>query len=118
LEQLFKCGDDRKSASDYIRQLERDSFLEVDGYPWSGKLWSDSFQFELPPHLSNQDEATAVYRRPVKIVKLGKEASPLSKGGSVGYDEAKDFNWLFAPNLEWIAQALAVSEECSNERSH
>jgi pimeloyl-ACP methyl ester carboxylesterase len=118
LEQLFKCGDDRKSASDYIRQLERDSLLEVDGYPWSGKLWSDSFQFELPSPLISEDGATQAYRRPVKIVKLGKEAAPLSKGGSVGYDEAKDFNWLFAPNLEWITQALAVSGKGCNERSH
>jgi hypothetical protein len=118
LEQLFKCGDDRKSASDYIRQLERDSFLEVDGYPWTGKLWSDSFRFELPSPLSNQEEAAQAYRRPVKIVKLGKEAAPISKGGSVGYDEAKDFNWLFAPNLEWIAQALVISQEGRNEPSH
>ena len=37
---------------------------------------------------------------------------------AVGYDEAKDFNWLFAPNLEWITQALAVSGKGCNERSH
>jgi hypothetical protein len=25
----------------------------------------------------------------------------------VGYDDLKDFNWLYAPNREWIANAVA-----------
>ena len=48
LEQIFKFGDDRKSASDYIRELESGSPLEVDGYRWSFGLWRDSFDFTLP----------------------------------------------------------------------
>jgi pimeloyl-ACP methyl ester carboxylesterase len=106
LEQIFKGPDERKSASDYIRQFERDSFVEVDGYPWSSQLWSDSFGVELPDALGGEDRAAATYRRPVRIVRLGKEAAPLAKGGSVGYDEAKDFSWLFAPNLDWVTGFL------------
>ncbi len=117
LEQIFKSADERKSASDYIRQFERDSFVEVDGYAWPDKLWSDSFGVELPEALANEDLAGSVYGRPVRIVKLTKEAAPLVKGGSVGYDEAKDFNWLFAPTFDWMAGVLKTrkgSDEPSN----
>ena len=117
LEQIFKSGDERKSASDYIRQFERDSFVEVDGYPWPNKLWNDSFDVQLPEALANEDIAGSVYGRPVRIVKLTKEAAPLVKGGSVGYDEAKDFSWLFAPNFDWMAGVLMPrkgSDEPSN----
>jgi len=117
LEQIFKSGSERKSTSDYIRQFERDSFVEVDGYPWSKKLWSDSFGIELPEALGNEETAASVYGRPVRRVKLTKEAAPLVKGGSVGYDEAKDFNWLFAPNFEWIAGAV-TTKKGSNEASN
>jgi hypothetical protein len=49
LEQIFKFGDDRKSASDYIRELEQGSPLEVDGYRWPVSLWRDSFDSPCPP---------------------------------------------------------------------
>ena len=117
LEQIFKSGDERKSASDYIRQFERDSFVEVDGYPWPNRLWIDSFGVELPLALGNEDTAASVYGRPVRIVKLGKEAAPLVKGGSVGYDEAKDFNWLFAPNFDWM-DGVVTARKGSNGPSN
>jgi hypothetical protein len=103
LEQIFKFGDDRKSASDYIRELENGSSLEVDGYRWSVNLWQDSFHFALPVALSSEESAAMAYNRPVKIVKLTRDAAPLAKGGLVGYDDLKDFSWLYAPNREWIA---------------
>ncbi len=108
IEQIFKSGDERKSVSDYILQFERDSFVEVDGYSWPNKLWRDSFDVELPPALRNEDTAASVYERPVRTVRLSKEAAPLVKGGFVGYDEAKDFSWLFAPNFEWMADVLTT----------
>lgn len=102
LEQIFKFGDDRKSASDYIRKLEQGSFLEVDGYTWSLRLWQESFGFVLPAALANEESAAQAYTRPVHMVKLTRDAAPLSKGGLVGFDDLKDFSWLYAPNREWI----------------
>jgi pimeloyl-ACP methyl ester carboxylesterase len=107
LEQIFKFGSDRKSASDYIRELEQGSPLEVDGYRWPVRLWRDSFECTLPAGLENEESAAQNYGRPVRIVKLTRDAAPLSKGGLVGYDDLKDFNWLYAPNREWIANAVA-----------
>jgi hypothetical protein len=107
LEQIFKFGDDRKSASDYIRELESGSPLEVDGYRWSVGLWRDSFDFALPAALTSEDSAARAYQRPVKIVKLTRDAAPLAKGGLVGYDDLKDFSWLYAPNQEWVAAVTA-----------
>jgi Serine aminopeptidase, S33 len=109
LEQIFKFGDDRKSASDYIRELEQGSPLEVDGYLWSVNLWQDSFKFALPEALITEESAAHAYNRPVKIVKLTRDAAPLTKGGIVGYDDLKDFRWLFTPNREWIAEVATQS---------
>jgi alpha-beta hydrolase superfamily lysophospholipase len=102
LEQIFKFGPEQKSASDYIRELEQGSPLEVDGYRWPVSLWRDSFAFTLPAALANEESAAHKYQRPVRIVKLTRDAAPLSKGGLVGYDDLKDFSWLYAPNREWI----------------
>ncbi len=109
LEQIFKVGDDRKTASEYIRKLEQGYSLEVEGYHWSGKLWGDSFHFDLPAKLTDAGGSSQAYGKPVRIVKLGRDAAPLVKGGFVGYDEFKDFSHLFADNLEWMTLAL---QEC------
>jgi hypothetical protein len=115
LEQIFKFGDDRKSVSDYIRELERGCPLEVDGYRWSFDLWRESSGFTLPAALASEESALSAYERPVKIVRLTSDAAPLAKGGLVGYDDLKDFSWLYAPNLEWIA---AIALQSSREVAH
>lgn len=107
LEQIFKFGNDRRSTADYIRELEQGTPLEVEGYQWSTKLWQESFAFNLPQALDTEEAAELAYQRPVKITRLGKEAAPLAKGGSVGYDDLKDFTWLFAPHHNWIAEAAS-----------
>ena len=108
LEQIFKFGNDRKSTSDFIRELEQGVPLEVEGYRWSTRLWQESFDIALPHALQDDEAAALAYPRPVKITRLGKEAAPLAKGGSVGYDDLKDFTWLFAPHCDWIVQAASV----------
>jgi pimeloyl-ACP methyl ester carboxylesterase len=115
LEQIFKFGDDRKTASDYIRELERGSSLEVDGYRWSVELWRESSGFALPAALESEESAALAYKRPAKIVRLTNDAAPLVKGGLVGYDDLKDFSWLYAPNREWIA---AIASQCSTGVAH
>ena len=81
----------------------------VDGYKWTAKLWRDSLQFTLPEALSNQLAADRAYDRPVRIVKLARNAAPLTKYGEWGLDDVKDFTWLFAPNCEWIEVASSNS---------
>jgi hypothetical protein len=107
LEQIFKFGPEQRSASDYIRSLEQGSPLEVDGYTWSLKLWRESFNISLPATLSNEQSAREAYQRPVRIVKLTRESAPLTKGGLIGYDDLKDFSWLYAPNADWVLSAAS-----------
>jgi hypothetical protein len=109
VEQLFKYGDDRKPPSAYIQELERGSPVEVEGYQWSEKLWRESFQVNLPVAMQDEVTAQAEYGRPVRIVKLGKEAAPLVKAGTVADDRAKDFTWLFLENWKWIETSLEGS---------
>jgi hypothetical protein len=111
LEQIFKFGAERRSTSDYICELEHGSTLEVDGYQWSTKLWQESFSVALPESLVTEQTTVDAYERPVKTTRLGKEAAPLAKGGSVGYDDLKDFTWLFKPQYEWIAEAAIKSNQ-------
>jgi pimeloyl-ACP methyl ester carboxylesterase len=112
MDNAFKYGDERKPVSDYLQQLESGHFLEVDGYHWSGRLWRDSFNFELPACMADQCSATSTFKRPVKIVELGKHAAPLIGGSSVGYEALnRDFNELFADNFAWIAKDLAIPRD-------
>jgi Serine aminopeptidase, S33 len=111
LEQIFKVPEERRTAADYIRELDRGIPQEVEGYLWSIRLWQDSFQLNLPAGLATEELAASEYQRPVKIVKLAKNAVPLANGGTPAHDEFKDFNWLFAPNMEWIVANISASYE-------
>ena len=110
LDQVFKFGSEQRSASDYIAELEMGNAIDVDGYKWTARLWRDSLQFTLPAALSNQVAADRTYDRPVRIVKLARNAAPLTKYGEWGLDDVKDFTWLFAPNCEWIEVASSNSQ--------
>jgi Serine aminopeptidase, S33 len=106
VEQLFKYGDERKPPSAFIQELERGSSVEVEGYQFSGKLWQNSFLFDMPPAMRDEASARAEYKKPVRIIKLGREAAPLVKAGTVADDRAKDFTWLFLENWQWIANSV------------
>jgi Serine aminopeptidase, S33 len=106
VEQLFKYGDERKPASAFIHELERGSSVEVEGYPFTGKLWQNSFLFGMPPAMRDEASARTEYKKPVRIIKLGRDASPLVKAGTVADDRAKDFTWLFSENWQWIATSI------------
>ena len=117
LEQLLKPGAERRSAGDYIRELEQGKSIEVEGYQWSAGLWRDAFAWKLPAEIGSEPGAK-IWQRPVRMVKLPKEAAPLVKGGFVGADEVKDFNWLFAENAEWIQAQFELCERGADEASN
>ena len=119
LEQIFKRPDERRTALDYIRGLERGSSQEVEGYLWTTRLWQESFQFSLPEALATAEGGASQYQRPIRIVKLSKEAVPLASGGTPAHDEFKDFDWLFNPNIDWItANISAPHKKVSNASGH
>jgi hypothetical protein len=107
LGQLNASPENRKTASEFIQQLEQGSLIEVQGYQWSSRLWHDSFQFDLPATLGKESSPLEAHRKSVKIVKLGKEATPLVKP-HFGNDDAKDFSWLYSAHYDWVVEALAI----------
>jgi Serine aminopeptidase, S33 len=117
LEQLFESADNRRSAADYIRKLEQGSSIEVAGYQWSSLLWRSSFDFHLPANLDDDVVASEAFQRPVRVVKLGREAAPLVKP-YVGYDEVKDLSWLYASHYEWLAGVLQIAKDDRDERGN
>jgi pimeloyl-ACP methyl ester carboxylesterase len=113
-QQLLKSEDERRPPSHYFRLLEEGRSVEVDGYEWTPRLWRESLTFALPAAMLPPNDPAKIYGRPVRVVELGKNAAPLVKGGILqGFEEAKDFNWLFAPNYDWIASSLGISLEAS-----
>jgi alpha/beta superfamily hydrolase len=116
LEQIFESPENRKSASDYIRQLEQNSFIEVQGYQWSSRLWHDSFHCDLPGNMVDDAAANQAYRKPVKIVRFGKDATSVVMPYA-RYDEVKDISWLYSLSFDWVNGALEVSAGGRNERS-
>jgi hypothetical protein len=44
----------------------------------------------------------------VRVVRLGKEAIPLIKGGNAVTNEPRNVTPLFAKNWGWLAGALAI----------
>jgi hypothetical protein len=108
LEQLLKTSDERRTGSDRIRALEGGSYIEVEGYQWSPQLWRDSFAFEMPLSLGDEESAALKYNRPVRIVVLGADAAQLAKKGMVGGgDEIKDLSFLYVSAYSWISETLA-----------
>ena len=103
LEQLYESTENRKSAGEYIRQLEQGASIEVAGYRLSSALWHESFGYRLPNAIS---ENTPEFGWRVRVVKLGRDAAPLVKP-YVGYDELKSLDSLYATNYAWIAETLA-----------
>jgi hypothetical protein len=116
LEQLYQSSENRKTASDYIRQIEQGEPIEVDGYQWSARLWRESFQV-VPPSLSNADVAFRdEVKRRIGAVKLNKDASPLVRP-HLRVDEVRDLTWLYAKTFNWVAEVLALSTGETNEGS-
>jgi hypothetical protein len=105
VEQLMESPENRRPASEYIRQLEQDSFVEVDGYQWSSRLWRDSFHFDLPVSAGDESSSFRADDRPVKVLKLGRDAAPLVKP-RLPYDQVPELTWLYEDNFDWIAAAL------------
>lgn len=111
LEQLYESTENRRTASEYIRQLEQGASIDVAGYQWSSTLWNESFGCRLPNAISeNAPDSTW----PIRVVKLGKDCAPLVKP-YVGYDELKSLDALYASNYAWIAETLALPGKPANE---
>ena len=115
LKNLSARAGERKPMSTYLQQLEEGS-LEVDGYLWSSRLWKESFNFSTPASLATTASASA-YDRPVTIVELGREASPLVRGGLSGYEESNDLTWLYSSQFDWITAAIGLHGGQTNDEA-
>ena len=110
-QQMLKPVDERRPASYFFQLLEQGEFVEVEGYRCSPALWRQSHDFALPAHLLPPNDPALFYKKPVHLVTLGKNAAPLVKGAVPGYDEDKNFDWLFTVNYRWIAASLDLPLE-------
>jgi hypothetical protein len=116
LEQLFDSPENTKTASEYIRELERGSSIEVQGYQWLSHFWHDSFLFDLPATTKDEISARQAYEKPVKLVHFGKDATSLVMPYS-RFSEAQDLSPLYLDNFDWVTKALALPTGGRNEGS-
>lgn len=114
LEQLNESPENRRTASEYIRQLEQGSFIEVQGYQWSSHLWRDSFQFDMPVTMGDESSFCEACKRPVKLVRFGKDADSLVLPYP-RYPETKDLGELHSSSFHWFAEAVALPTGGANE---
>ena len=94
-----------KSAPDYLRQLEFEGSVEVEGYRWSHRLWNESFKLQSPLGTEHGDAAKWAFGRPVRSVALDLRAAPLVKGSSMAYVFLNpDLTSLFTDSFDWMAR--------------
>jgi hypothetical protein len=100
---------ERKPMTDYLRQLDTECALDIEGYRWSRRLWDVSLAFDTLPTVPNEDACWAG-GRPVRTVSLDKKAAPLVKGSSLGYVTVNpDLSRLYAGEFDWIANVAGAS---------
>ena len=107
LEQMWESPENRKPASEYFKQLEQGSSIEVQGYRWSSRLWRESLEFGKPALLEQTNSTFNEGGRVFKSEKLGKEAAPLV-WPHLMYQDVKNLSWLYARTYDWIIDALAL----------
>lgn len=112
VEQFYESPENRRSASEYIGELERGNAIEVQGYRWSSRLWSESVHLELPGELSGEISHDCS-RRPVKAVTFGKNPEALAMPFK-RYEEGQDLSALYSSTCAWITEALSLKPEGRN----
>jgi hypothetical protein len=116
IEQLYESPENRKSASEYIRELEGGSSIEVHGYAWHCKLWRESFAFGIPDGLWDESEVVDGRGRPVKVDKFGATTESPSMPYR-RYDDSHDLSALFDSTYKWVAGALRMKTHGIDETS-
>jgi hypothetical protein len=102
-----------KTWADYVRLLECGGEINVEGYPVSGGLWGESFEWRL--------ELPEAGGKPWKRVLLGSAEIPLVSGIGIWralnprsrmahYPLNPNLSGFFGENVRWIRAALALPE--------
>lgn len=113
VEQFYESPKNRKSASEYIRELEQGSAIDVYGYKWTEQLWRDSVCFDLPAEMRNPEHSGRADGRPVRVISFGKTADSLTMPYK-RYEEEQDLEWLYASTFAWLAKAVPILPGESN----
>lgn len=112
LGQFYESPENRKSASEYISELERGSSIEVQGYQWSSRLWRDSYLLELPENKDGELSFDKSDSRPVKVDTFGRRPDALVMPYS-RYEEGQDLTPLYASTYDWIVEALRLRRDAA-----
>jgi Serine aminopeptidase, S33 len=117
MEQLFESPDNRKSANEYIRELEQGDSIEVHGYEWSSRLWHESSNFHMPASLAGMAPSQNLDGKPVKIITFGKDPKSLVMPYR-RYEEGQDLTGLYSSTFDWISEALGPKTGEPHAGSH
>lgn len=107
LERLWESSEIRKTASEYIRQLEQGLSVEVHGYQWSSRLWGESFHFDMPATINDELSSLSESMKPVKSVRFREDARSIVMPYA-RHPEVKDLSSLYSNNFNWMAEVLVL----------
>jgi alpha/beta superfamily hydrolase len=118
MDMLLQRAADRKTAKDYIDQLQAGGTVQIDGYAWSSGLWSTGERMSLAPAMAAPGEGTdGPGGRPWRHLVLDDRLSPLVKSQSMlramnpraavvpSAPLNRDFGTFFEANAEWLRGA-------------
>jgi len=128
MDMLLCRAADRKSANDYIQDLKSGRPVQIDGYSWSGALWTSGERLSLDqPYASPGEGVEKETGRPWRHAVLDDRMSPLVKSQSMlramnpraalvpSAPLNRDFRGFFEPHAAWI---LENARELSNAKRH
>jgi hypothetical protein len=128
MDMLLCRAADRKTANDYIQDLKSGRPVQIDGYSWSGSLWTTGEGLALDPAYATPGEGVdGNTGLPWRHAVLDDRMSPLVKSQSMlramnpraalvpSAPLNRDFRGFFEPQAAWI---LKSAQDRSNAKRH
>lgn len=117
IEQFYGSPENRKSASEYIHELEDGKSIEVHGYVWTSRLWRESFEFGIPDGMKHEGPLVDSRGRPAKVSTFGAKAGALTMPYR-RYEGDQDCSVIYSSTYMWVAEALRLKSHGTDGTSN
>jgi hypothetical protein len=117
IDYVMRAPTQRKTLADYVSMLDSGETIEVEGYPWTNRLWDQAVRFNLSEMLGSENDHGSLDGRPWRSVRLDKSKVPLIAGlgtwkalnprATVGRTPlSPDFRNFFNEEIAWLQASI------------